>query len=430
MNGVMNMSNGTPLPVLPALPLEMLLYTSFSRVGFTLLTSRGVPKQISQAFLSRIVQQHWDAYQPLPYKDRAGYLYQLSQQHVIFGWLYPDGQDDFGRSDVPYFLAYYLAAPMTAELLTALWICLKKGPLFCPNRHSDVPTLEPTIIQNVHQYIPARPGAAIAPQLWEQGYQRLKTKEMITLFSVHDERDQHFVPPLSGTEIAEGTFGHPSGQTDLQQGTKKVVSMHPERSLPSALNSHEPTLVREPKGENRSTSDLNGILQDLLAKPIDIQGAVLVSAEGHPITIPFGLGEHSASMLAGAMLYLAHQTCEELSWKASDTVSVRSPEGCIFLSYCHGDIYLLVKAGKVPLGLLEGEVNRTLTRLRSVIATPAASLPPIPKSSVPVESVTILQESSPPPELLEPPPELDVHEPQTMIIPDSEITYRGRRTGS
>jgi predicted regulator of Ras-like GTPase activity (Roadblock/LC7/MglB family) len=431
------------LPVLPALPLEMLLYTSFNRVGFTLLTSRGVPKQISQAFLSRIVQQHWDAYHPLPYKERAAYLYQLSQQHVIFGWLYPDGQDEFGRANVPYFIAHYLAAPMSAELLMALWICIKKGPIVYPERDGEVPSssLEPLIIQDVHQYIPTRPGAAIAPQLWEQSYQRLKMKELITVFSVHDERDASFTP----TFVTDPLIDQPSALLELPQMSKVTP-------LPIAASS--PLVVPAP-AENamtmlqdaNSNSDPSSILQELMAKPIDIQGVVLVSAEGQPITMPQGLSEHSACMLAGAMLYLAHQTREELHWKTSDAVSVRGQEGCIILSHCHADVYLLVKAGKVPMGLLEGEVNRTLTRLRSVMATPAPSLPTLPPLSdkpsgiepsamepsamepSAIESVTILQEIPRDIQSLAP-SSAEGPEPPTLLIQDSEITYRGRRASS
>jgi predicted regulator of Ras-like GTPase activity (Roadblock/LC7/MglB family) len=410
-----------PLPVLPALPLEMLLYTSFNRVGFTLLTSRGVPKQISQAFLSRIVQQHWDAYHPLPYKERAAYLYQLSQQHVIFGWLYPDGQDEFGRANVPYFIAHYLAAPMSAELLMALWLCIKKGPIVYPERDGEVPSasLEPLIIQDVHQYIPTRPGAAIAPQLWEQSYQRLKIKELITVFSVHDERDATFTPTLPMADPLELSQMPKITPFPIAAPSPLVVPAPAENTM---------TMIQDAN----STPDPNSILRELMAKPIDIQGAVLVSAEGQPITMPQGLSEQSACMLAGAMLYLAHQTREELQWRTSDAVSVRGQEGCTILSHCHGDIYLLVKAGKVPMGLLEGEVNRTVTRLRSVITTPAPSLPPLPQLSdkpSAMESVTILQEIPRDIQSLDTSP-LEMQEPPTLLIQDSEITYRGRRASS
>jgi predicted regulator of Ras-like GTPase activity (Roadblock/LC7/MglB family) len=433
------------LPVLPALPLEVLLYTSFNRVGFTLLTSRGVPKQISQAFLSRIVQQHWDAYHPLPYKDRAAYLYQLSHQHVIFGWLYPDGQDEFGRANVPYFIAHYLAAPMSAELLMALWICIKKGPIVYPERNGDVPSssLEPLIIQDVHQYIPTRPGAAIAPQVWEQSYQRLKTKDLITLFSVHDERDAAFTPALPSAEpFVEPQHPPLTPPVPLELPPMTNITPFPVNQN-SVVPVSVPPLPTPVPVENTVTMlqessvnlDPSSILQELMSKPIDIQGAVLVSAEGQPITMPVGLSEHSASMLAGAMLYLAHQTREELQWQISETVLVRGPEGCTLLCHCHGEVYLLVKAGKVPMGLLEGEVNRTVTRLRSAMTTPtpAPSLPALPQMAPDkpsaLESVTILQEIPRDISSLEPTPVAE-KDPPTLLIQDSEITYRGRRASS
>jgi len=86
------------------------LATSFPRVGFkTLLV---VPTQI-KCFHPTSSLPALEFYKPPKAGYRAVYVYQVTLEHNLFGWLYNDGMDDLGRSHIPYFLCYYLESDWT-----------------------------------------------------------------------------------------------------------------------------------------------------------------------------------------------------------------------------------------------------------------------------------------------------------------------------
>ena len=89
------------------LSLGQIVYTSFTGIGFRLLASAQVPSEIQQAFVEQVVFRHWDSYNPPESEYRAVYLYQVTPEHILFGWLYSDGSDDLKRTHVPYFHCYY-----------------------------------------------------------------------------------------------------------------------------------------------------------------------------------------------------------------------------------------------------------------------------------------------------------------------------------
>lgn len=121
--------------------LGQLIYTSFSQVGFQALTSAAIPPEIRQAFINQIVYQHWDSYSPPGESYRAVYLYRVSSDHTLFGWLYNDGIDDFGRSHVPYFVCYCFAGTLEASHLEAIFAHLSTGPVHMLDRHHPVDLL-------------------------------------------------------------------------------------------------------------------------------------------------------------------------------------------------------------------------------------------------------------------------------------------------
>ena len=163
--------------------LGQLVYTSFSGRGYRNVASAQVPTEIQQAFIQRVVSQHWDSYEPPKSEYRAVYLHQVSPEHTLFGWLYNDGEDDMGRNDVPYFHCYYLAEPLRDFQLENIFTCLQKGPLALIDRHSLPASLETIVVptpwtfsDNFWSYQPAKPGVAIPLSVrnrshiaWEQG---------------------------------------------------------------------------------------------------------------------------------------------------------------------------------------------------------------------------------------------------------------------
>lgn len=109
-----------------ALLLDQLVYTSFSGVGLRVLVSAQVPKQIQQAFMQKVVYQHWDSDNPPKFGYRAAYIHEVSQGHTLFGWLYYDEVDDLGHSHVPYFACYYLTELLHAMRLEDILVVLNK----------------------------------------------------------------------------------------------------------------------------------------------------------------------------------------------------------------------------------------------------------------------------------------------------------------
>jgi hypothetical protein len=165
--------------------LGQLVYTSFPIVGFRTLTSGQVPIGIQQAFIQEVVHQHWNSYNPPELEYRAAYLYQVAQEHSLFGWVYNDGLDDVGRSHVPYFICYYLAEQLHAVQLEAIFTYLHRGPLELIDRQSPPAALETVAVSNLRtlwSYQPARIGVTIPADVYERSHRALKQRRLLNLF--------------------------------------------------------------------------------------------------------------------------------------------------------------------------------------------------------------------------------------------------------
>ena len=114
-----------------------------------------------------------------------------------------------------------------------------------------------------------------------------------------------------------------------------------------------------------NTGNIEIILKELAYKTTGIQGAVLVSPQGQPLATPIGIDHNSTLIIAGTMLHLAGCIREEFNWQEIEQVSVRAKEGYIILIICNQDVFLLVKTDNVPLGFLEGDINRNVRKLRT-----------------------------------------------------------------
>lgn len=169
--------------------ISQLVYTSFAGKGFMTLASGHVPAGIQEAFKRRIVSQYWDSYNPPAPGYGAVYFYQMTPKHNLFGWLYHDGEDDMGRSDVPYFVCYYLAESLSERLLASLFTCLEKGPVALIDRHSPTVYLETDMIPNFWSYQSARPGVTIPWHVRQRNYATLRQGELINLFLTNLEQE-------------------------------------------------------------------------------------------------------------------------------------------------------------------------------------------------------------------------------------------------
>jgi WD40 repeat protein len=162
--------------------LGQLIHTSFPFVGFRTVTSQHIPTEIQQAFLEKVVYQYWDSYNPPSAGYRAAYLHQVTSEHSLFGWLYNDGLDDFGRSDVPYFICYYLAGKLQPSHLENILICLCTGPVKLIDRQKIPIYLESLIVPDLWSYQPARNGVKIPSEMIEQIQHSLQQRELLHLF--------------------------------------------------------------------------------------------------------------------------------------------------------------------------------------------------------------------------------------------------------
>jgi len=162
--------------------LGQLVYTSFPGVGFRSLTSAQVSPQIQQAFLEQIVYQYWDSYNPPEFGFRAAYLYQVTLEQTLFGWLFNDGLDDLGRSHVPYFICYCLPKPLHVSQLEKIFACLQRGPVMLINRQYVPATIESLFALDSLDYQPARRGVGIPLEVRKHGYAALQQGSLLNLF--------------------------------------------------------------------------------------------------------------------------------------------------------------------------------------------------------------------------------------------------------
>jgi len=164
------------------LPLNQLVYTSFSYVGFGLLTSEQVPLHIEQTFLKQVVYRHWNAFEHENHSYRAAYLLQITPEDWLFGWLYNDERDDIDRSHIPHFICYHLKEPLYAFCIEKICACLQKGPVELVDHHSFSNCLEPLILKDVSSYQEARSGVVISWEVRQQIHMNLKQGKLTDLF--------------------------------------------------------------------------------------------------------------------------------------------------------------------------------------------------------------------------------------------------------
>ncbi len=159
--------------------LGQLVYTSLPKVGYRLFTSREVPPEIQQAFIQQLVYQHWNSYKPPKAGYRAAYVYQVTLEHTLFGWLYNDRMDDLGRAHVPYFVCYYYLGELHAVQLTNIFTCLQIGPI---EQIEQLISAFDSIDATLCSYQPVRQGVEIPLHIREQSYAALQQQKLLKFF--------------------------------------------------------------------------------------------------------------------------------------------------------------------------------------------------------------------------------------------------------
>lgn len=159
--------------------LGQLVYTSLPKVGYRLFTTTEVPPEIQQAFIQQLVYQHWNSYKPPKAGYRAAYVYQVTLEHTLFGWLYNDRMDDLGRAHVPYFVCYYYSGELHAVQLTNIFTCLQTGPI---EQIEQLISAFDLIDATLCSYQPVRQGVEIPLNIREQSYAALKQQKLLKFF--------------------------------------------------------------------------------------------------------------------------------------------------------------------------------------------------------------------------------------------------------
>ncbi|UJB70737.1 hypothetical protein HRE53_06690 [Acaryochloris sp. 'Moss Beach'] len=332
--------------------LGQLVYTSFPNVGFRHLSSPQIPQEIQHAFVHQVVYLRWNSYNPPAADYRAAYLYQINPNNTLFGWLYGDATDDVGRH-VPYFIGYHLAESLTDDYLNSIYICLQRGPTAISDKEElSQGVLENISIPDIRGYPPARIGVDIPDDIRNYSRTFLQMQELLNIFVPASERQSRLAAPVPEVDLTQSL-------------SKQNTIIQPRKNQPATTV--QPRQPQPAQPQPAPMNYLEQILYELIAKPIGIQSAFLVTIEGQPITSPIGISENSALIIAGTMLYLARSTHEELQWQGIEKISVQAQEGYVILANCTSDIFLLVKAAKALTGLLDGEINRTIKRLQTAL---------------------------------------------------------------
>lgn len=226
------------------LRLGQLVYTSFATVGLRTVASEEVSTEIQQTFLEKLVYQYWDAYNPPGAGYRAAYLLQVDSEDSLFGWLYNDGLDDFGRSNVPYFLCYHLTGQLHLNQLENIFICLCTGPLTLIDRQNLPNSLESLVVQDLWSHQPTRPGVKIPKRIVEQSHTHLEQGKLVNLFVPASQEE------IKDTTISDEELLFTSKQKTLIL-TRKDTIIQPELPLAERIaQDHEQMLGLQTPAKN------------------------------------------------------------------------------------------------------------------------------------------------------------------------------------
>lgn len=273
--------------------LNQLVYTSFTTTGFRTIASATVPVGIQQAFIEHVVSKNWDSYTVQKSEYRAVYLYQVTPEHNLFGWLYNDGDDEIGRSDVPYFHCYYLAEPLLFYFqLASIFNCLHKGPVALIDRHSLPETLE-TVVVGSSSYQSARPGVAIPSIVRARSHISLKQGELLDLFVPIDAEEVvvELNEPTQEQQITNFSIytrylveGIESGAVDLNQDTATITAkvIKSYQGYTKKLQQYEKGVVSAIQREHPLTDSTRNSLK-LLQQNLKLRSEDIESAEARAL---------------------------------------------------------------------------------------------------------------------------------------------------
>jgi predicted regulator of Ras-like GTPase activity (Roadblock/LC7/MglB family) len=356
-----------------SLVVEQLIYSSFERMGFKYIASTNVPLSIQQIFYQNVVSRLWDSYSPPAKHHKGVYLYQSDLDKILFGWLSNDGEDEFGRGDIPYFHCYYLNEILDSTRLVKILACLEAGPIERVYRDQPIAISGDVLISDNYRSGAFELGVKLSKDIRLFSHRQLREGKLLQWYvsaKESDARPDYTAPSASQNSLMEReTANLPENRLPLAFSLKDLDD-RPEN--PPSPPPNTSLATREtPSITEVDTSEIGRILRDLMAKPIAIEGVALVSPEGQLLERAIGIEENSSLILSGTLLYLANNTLEELAWDRVEQIAIRSHQGHLVLTACTPEAFLLVKTGKVLSGLLEGEIQKVRVRLQQLLVNPS-----------------------------------------------------------
>lgn len=176
--------------------VEQFVFTSFDDIGFASVYSECFPVELQHVIQSDLIARYWDTYQPPPDGFVGVYLYQVNERQTLFGWLYDEADDAFGRSHVPYFLIYFCDRRLDRRLLDDMMLLLERGPLEKIQRAAKPPELKQLVIDSVFNYTSQGLGVSVPRSIRLECYSHLKTASRLHFFT----------PPISTSGRASATM--------------------------------------------------------------------------------------------------------------------------------------------------------------------------------------------------------------------------------
>jgi uncharacterized protein len=126
-----------------------------------------------------------------------------------------------------------------------------------------------------------------------------------------------------------------------------------------------------------SLASMQGILQGFVNSSPDIQGAVVVTLDGLPLSSALGVGmdEERISAMSAAMISLGERIAKELSRGEIERLFVQGSTGYAILTSCGEDAVLVTLASnEAKQGMLFLEVKRVSEAVASAMRTPKLSV--------------------------------------------------------
>jgi hypothetical protein len=115
---------------------------------------------------------------------------------------------------------------------------------------------------------------------------------------------------------------------------------------------------------------IGDILKKFVTGTPDIQGAILVSPDGLPLSaaLPADIGEERTAAMSASMLSLGERIGQELVRGLTERISIEGEKGYSVLVGCGPDAVLMVLASRAAKqGLLYLEIKRLVNEIKPLL---------------------------------------------------------------